>query len=319
MLVGITVCVWANTISYLEGGGHLWVYLNWALGLHRCGCRVLWLETLRPETTFCQAKIAVLKLKRLLQPYGFSEHLVLNYSPPSNRAASEVAAARALLEEAVHADLLLDMGYNGGKELLSRVRRSALIDIDPGLTQLWIKNGQIPRPDHDVCFTIGETVGRLGSGIPDCDLAWQYTPPCITLEEWQIAPFAPRAAFTTVSQWDSEDYVLDGDSWYENNKRAGFSPFLDLPQYTSACIELALDLGDDYAERNRLQELGWRVRDAREVASNPDTYRAYIRNSRGEFSCVKPSYVRLQTAWISDRSLCYLASGRPVVVQHTGP
>jgi hypothetical protein len=26
----------------------------------------------------------------------------------------------------------------------------------------------------------------------------------------------------------------------------------------------------------------------------------------------------LQNAWISDRTLCYLASGKPAVVQHTG-
>ena len=34
---------------------------------------------------------------------------------------------------------------------------------------------------------------------------------------------------------------------------------------------------------------------------------------------MKPSCVRLQNAWVSDRTLCYLASGKPAVVQHTGP
>jgi hypothetical protein len=29
--------------------------------------------------------------------------------------------------------------------------------------------------------------------------------------------------------------------------------------------------------------------------------------------------MELQNAWISDRTLCYLASGKPAVVQHTGP
>ena len=32
-----------------------------------------------------------------------------------------------------------------------------------------------------------------------------------------------------------------------------------------------------------------------------------------------PSCVRLQNAWVSDRTLCYLASGKPVIVQRTGP
>ncbi len=34
---------------------------------------------------------------------------------------------------------------------------------------------------------------------------------------------------------------------------------------------------------------------------------------------MKPSCIKLQNAWISDRSLCYLASGKPVVMQNTGP
>jgi glycosyltransferase involved in cell wall biosynthesis len=55
------------------------------------------------------------------------------------------------------------------------------------------------------------------------------------------------------------------------------------------------------------------------VASTLQQYQAYIQASRGEFSAVKPSCVRLQNAWISDRTLCYLASGKPAVVQHTGP
>src|SRR5215510_6645369 len=38
-----------------------------------------------------------------------------------------------------------------------------------------------------------------------------------------------------------------------------------------------------------------------------------------EFCCARPSYVRLQDAWISDRTICYLASGKPAIVQHTGP
>jgi hypothetical protein len=67
-----------------------------------------------------------------------------------------------------------------------------------------------------------------------------------------------------------------------------------------------------------LPKLGWRVRDAWKITSTPQDYQSYIQESRGEFSCVKPSCIRLQNAWISDRTLCYLASGKPAVVQHTG-
>jgi hypothetical protein len=111
----------------------------------------------------------------------------------------------------------------------------------------------------------------------------------------------------------------DAGEAYRNDKRAGFLPFLDLPRSTDHPLELALLLApweDD--ERVALQQRGWRVRDAHEVASTPWDYQRYIYDSCGEFSCAKPTYVRLETAWISDRTICYLASGKPAVVQHTG-
>jgi glycosyltransferase involved in cell wall biosynthesis len=67
-----------------------------------------------------------------------------------------------------------------------------------------------------------------------------------------------------------------------------------------------------------MERHGWRLRHSLEVSRTPEMYRSYIQRSRGEISCVKPSYVKLQNGWISDRSLCYLASGKPVVVQRTG-
>src|SRR5437867_10352945 len=68
-----------------------------------------------------------------------------------------------------------------------------------------------------------------------------------------------------------------------------------------------------------LERKGWRLREAWDVTATPEAYRAYVQRSRGEFSCAKPAYVSLDTAWVSDRTLCYLASGKPAVVQHTGP
>jgi hypothetical protein len=75
----------------------------------------------------------------------------------------------------------------------------------------------------------------------------------------------------------------------------------------------------DNEERRFLEQRGWKIQHAWEVSSTPEQYRAYIQRSRGEFSCVKPSCILLQNAWISDRTLCYLASGKPAVIQHTGP
>ncbi|MBI3934183.1 MAG: hypothetical protein HY316_05795, partial [Acidobacteria bacterium] len=105
-----------------------------------------------------------------------------------------------------------------------------------------------------------------------------------------------------------------------NDKRSGFLPFLDVPQRTTQLLELALCLGaDEKGEQAELLRRGWRLREPATVASTPWDYQRYIQASRGEFSCVKPSCIRLQNAWIGDRTPCYLASGKPAVVQHTGP
>jgi hypothetical protein len=193
-----------------------------------------------------------------------------------------------------------------------------MVDIDPGLTQVWISTGQMRAARHDVYFTIGETVGRPGARFPDCGLAWHYTPPPVFLPAWPVSGASPVAAYTTVTHWWGDLMEFEGQTYY-NRKRDGFFPFLDLPQITPHALELAICLGSAEEERRMLEKRGWRVRDPQAVASTPWDYQRYVRGSRGEFSCAKPSCLRLQNAWISDRTLCYLASGRPAVVQHTGP
>jgi hypothetical protein len=113
-----------------------------------------------------------------------------------------------------------------------------------------------------------------------------------------------------------------GEKQIYNSKRAGFLPYIELPRHSSKPLELAVHLTSqevDERERQFLIGHGWQLRNSNEVASNPEDYRTYIQNSFGEFSCAKPPYVYLQTAWISDRTICYLASGKPAIIEHTGP
>ncbi len=100
-----------------------------------------------------------------------------------------------------------------------------------------------------------------------------------------------------------------------------FLEFADLPRLTTQPLELALYLRTerDLAEQRDLEGRGWRIRHSRDVAPTPEMYQAYIQHSRGEFSCAKRSCMKFQNGWVSDRTLCYLASGKPVVVQNTGP
>jgi hypothetical protein len=218
------------------------------------------------------------------------------------------------------ADLLLNFHYRIDPDVLARFRRTALVDIDPGLLQLWMSEGQLAVAPHDVYFTTGETVGTDDARFPDCGLPWRHIRPPVSLEHWPAANGNGDGAFTTVSSWWGDEWVVDRHGYYENNKRVSFLGFREVAERTDEQLELAINTGPkDRPDLDLLRASGWRLRHSLEVAGTPEDYRAYVRSSRGEFSCAKPSCARLQNGWVSDRTLCYLASARPAVVQHTGP
>ncbi len=314
-----TVCLSAKTLGYTTGGGHMWVYLNWALGLRALGCRVIWMETVFPDLPAHELRPYVSALKSRLERYGLAECVAL-CSFTDEPLPLDTVGECLDIEAAAEADLLLDLEYLIAPNLVGRFRRTALVDIDPGLMQVWMSKGLINLARHDVYFTTGETVGQPGSRVPDAGLHWQYTPPCVALEWWPVHRLGRNAAFTTVSHWAMDEWEEDIDGLYSNDKRTGFLPFLDLPRHTSQPLELALCLSPGEAdEQVAMQKRGWRVRHSYDVASTPWEYQRYIQDSLGEFSCVKPSCIHLQNAWVSDRTLCYLASGKPAVIEHTGP
>ena len=315
-----------NVVNYPEGSGHFWVYLQYALGLRQLGCEVYWLEGFR-ATGHAEKKTAALATFRArMEQFGLGRNVVLylmRNNKPSAKAPTEYVNMTRDEAEAIfqRADLLLNFHYTISPGLLARFRRTALVDIDPGLLQFWISRKQLSVPRHDFYFTISENVGKPGGRIPDCGLGWIQIQPAVCLERWPYT-FDPRAeAFTTVSIWDSSDWVVDREEEYENTKRVAFLEFADLPRLTRQPLGLALFLRTerDLVEQRDLQSRGWRIRHSCEVADNLEHYQTHIQRSRGEFSCAKPSYIKLQTAWVSDRTVCYLASGKPVVVQDTGP
>ena len=314
--MSIKVCLCADTIYYPVGGGHQWVYLNWALGLRALGCQVIWLEVVDPHTPAQEMRTFVAALRSRLNRYGLGEALSL-CSQTQEPLSPEATVGCLDLELAADADLLLDLGHKMQPGAVKRFRRSALLDIDPALLQIWVSEGKVCLAPHDVYFSIGETVGQPGAPFPDLGLKWQYTPPCVALDWWPPHPTVGEAPFTTVAHWFAGGWT--GEAANLDDKRAGFRPFLELPRHTPWPLELALDIRPDHKEGVTLRERGWHVRDAHAVASTPWDYQRYIQESRGEFSCVKPACVRLQNAWVSDRTLCYLASAKPAVVQHTGP
>lgn len=290
------------------------MYLNWALGLRTLGCRVIWLEQVQPRTPTARLEEWVVTLTNVLRHYGLSDTLAL-YPAPGETLPLEVTKKCLDLNAATgEADLLLNQLYDMQPEVVRRFRRSALLDSDPGLLQYWMEAGATAVAPHDMYFTIGERLGTQGG------VEWQHSPPCVSLDWWPVTDAAPDAPFTTVSHWQARKWAKDSAGVFLNDKRTAFLPFADLPQSTTQPLELALTLTDDeMEEQEALQQRGWRVRNSSTVATTPWDYQSYIQLSRGEFSCAKPSYVRMQNAWMSDRTLCYLASGKPAIVQHTGP
>lgn len=316
------VCLLADTLGFMSGGGHFWVYLNWALGLRANGVRVHWLEPVPDGLADDELARRVEVLRGRLQPFAFDQSIaVVAWTRDSPDVAVPPPRCTPFADVALASDLLINFTYAMPSAVLRRFRRTALIDIDPGLTQLWLSTGQMHVAPHSLYFTTGETVGS-STLLPDCGLAWIYTPPCVSLEAWPARHAPGDAPFTTVSGWYANEWVATADGYYCNDKRHGFLPFLDLPRLTGQPLELALNLGEADAladERRDLESRGWRIRHSYDVAATPADYQRYIQASRGEISAVKPSCVRLQNAWISDRTLCYLASGKPAIVQHTGP
>jgi len=314
-----------SVATFPEGGGHFWVYLQYVLGMRQLGYDVYWLEAFRTKGRADREAAALATFRARMKQYGLGEKCIL-YLTHSNEtmadAPTEYLGLTRAEAEAVFAkaDLLLNFHYAISPKLLARFRRTALVDIDPGLLQFWISRGQLSVPPHDCYFTTSEAVGRPGAKIPDTGLPWTPIRPPVCLEQWPYVFDSRSEAFTTVSNWDSSDWIVDGAETYENTKRVAFLEFADLPRLTPQPLELALFLRTerDLSDHRDLESRGWRIRHSREVAATPELYKAYVQQSRGEFSCAKRSCMKFENGWVSDRTLCYLASGKPVVVQNTG-
>jgi hypothetical protein len=327
-------------VQFLEGGGHFSVYMQYVDALRRLGCEVVLIDSFTcaeddPDARSIRefqrrlsrhgGEPVMREFQRRLGHHGVAHSVVLSASRNGTSGTDSVGRyigtsesdARELI---AGADLLLNFNYHLHADIVSLPKRSALVDIDPGLCQFWISRGYISPAAHDVYFTTGETIGSRRDRIPDCGIEWLRIRPAVSLDLWPYSYDPHAEAFTTVSTWWGWEYVGDPGSHYNNSKRTAFFPFLDLPRSTEQPLEVALYLRDvDEADRRILEEHGWRVRHTREVGATPEAYRSYIQASRGEFSWAKRSCMEFQNAWVSDRTLCYLASGKPVVVQDTGP
>jgi len=314
--------------NFPDGGGHFWVYMQYAQGLRRLGCDVYWLEQFRPPDDPAAETRMLSAFFERLRRFGLEGKALLyarDRGPAGSDALRFVGGEWSDAERVLRqADLLVNFHYAIDPRLLACARRTALVDIDPGLLQFWISTGQLTVAPHDCYLTTGETVGTPSARFSDCGLQWHRFRPPVCLDLWPFTYDPHAEAFTTVSSWSTTDWLKVTENGKtvlrENTKRVAFLQFEGLARHTSQPLELALYTDErDARDLARLEQHGWRIRHSREVAGSPEAYRSYIQQSRGEFSCAKASCMDFQNAWVSDRTVCYLASGKPVVVQDTGP
>jgi len=143
--------------------------------------------------------------------------------------------------------------------------------------------------------------------VPTGAFTWHKTWQPITMDDWRVA-LAPRDRFTTVMTWQIESFADVG-----GNKDQEFVRVIELPSRTSQRFELAIN-----GPQQLLREHGWDTVDAMAVSRTPSGYRDFVQGSKAEFGVAKHTYVVNRTGWFSDRTECYLAAGRPALVQDTG-
>jgi hypothetical protein len=194
------------------------------------------------------------------------------------------------------------------------------LDLDPGFNQLWYaaEGINVGFDGHTHFATIGLGLGAAGCVIPTCGRTWIATPQPVVLSEWPAAQPVTHDAFTTVANWRAYGSVTHHGVFY-GQKAHAWRGFMALPGKTHEQFLVALAIHPD--EKRDLANLaahGWRLVDPARVSDTPTRYRAFVQGSKGEFGIAKSGYALARCGWFSDRSVCYLASGRPVLAQETG-
>lgn len=295
-------------------GGASWAVLQYLHGLSELGHEVILVEPVAPEALAKDGEV-VRYFEELPLPEGRAALL-------SREGEETVGLPYAdLLAFAGGADLLLNIsGMLRDERLLEAVPTRAFLDLDPGFNQVWeATGGEMGFGLHTHFVTVGVRVGTEDCPIPTLGRNWIPTLPPVALAYWPLSEGSPRRdAFTSVGHWRSYGSIEHEGIRYGQRAHA-LRPLFDLPRRVSARFELALGIHPDEVDDLRaLRENGWGLLDPDEVAGTPAGYGEFIRGSKAELCVAKSGYADSRSGWFSDRSACYLASGRPVAAQDTG-
>jgi hypothetical protein len=307
----------AGIIARYPFGGVTWCSLMYLLGLRELGHEVFYVE----DTGECiydpernarseDPSYGTRYIHQALDAFGLGDRWAfVNYDGTYHGASSEAVRAYA-------ADADLFVNLSGGswfwRDEYARIPRRAFIDSDPVFTQLAIAKGEPWYVEFfrgfTHLFTFGANIGTPQSDVPTGGFTWRKTWQPVVTGLWRTAHPPSRQRFTTVMTWKTESFTdVDG------NKDREFLRFIDLPARSGDRFELAVN-----GPQTLLRAHGWPTVDAMAVSRNLWDYRDFIQGSRAEFGVAKHGYVANRSGWFSDRTECYLAAGRPALVQDTG-
>jgi len=311
--------------------GVIWQHLHYIIGLQRLGHDVYYIEDsarlpYNPQTFEVNNDYdyAARMLTRLGAEFGFARRwsFCARYLPDNPTAGLPLTRIRQLYREA---DAILNVcGTQEFNPDLLESDRILYIESDPGVEQIKVDQHNKSTVDylkrHRALFTFGENVGTDEFPVPTHNLQWLPTRQPIVTDLWRtVRRPGDTAVFTSVANWSTsglKDIEWRGEK-YLWSKSAEFLRFVAAPKRAGETFELATDIKDDKTREKFLQN-DWRFRSPHDLSADYGLYRDYIRRSKGEFTVAKDQYVRLNTGWFSDRSGCYLAAGRPVIIQETG-
>lgn len=299
-------------------------FLQFVLGLHRLGHDVFYIEDdgstpFDPvnETRTMDLTYTFEYMARHFEPFGLGDRWTYmdadgNYLGPMSKArAHEVLRTSDVLLNVSAGNILRE-------EHLHPPAR-VLIDADPPYLQIWAEQGFQDTVEflaqHTTLLTFAENFGKPGCRVPSGGFDWQTTRQPVVLHLWPFV-FKPDAvALTTVMNWRiARDTEYQGEVYGQKDQE--FRKFIRLPGRTSQILDIGM--GHPKAPRDLLRQKGWRLHDPFPPTRDLWTYQSYLANSRGEFSVAKNAYVRPWSGWFSERSTCYMATGKPVVLQDTG-
>ncbi len=297
-----------------RAAGAIWTRLNWTLGLRKLGFDVYFVEQMTGASA-----AAVEVFQSVMERFGLSQRCALMGGEDEILFGVELPLLQAIARDA---EALINIsGHLACPALFPLFRRKVYIDLDPGFTQIWHATGVSGArlEGHDLFFTIGENIGAPACAIPTNGIRWQPTRQPVVLELWPELPPNPMGAFRTIASWRGPYGPIEFNGQQLGLKVHEWRKLLDLPRASGTRFEIALDIHPaDQRDIDALREHGWSLAEPSRVAGDLDAVRRYVRDSKAEFSVAQGVYVGTNSGWVSDRTVCYLASGRPAVVQETG-